>query len=66
MTSSRKCTRAESTDVANAVFDGADVCGLNAETTTGKYPIQAVEMMSKICAEAERCLNYRRIFERNV
>jgi pyruvate kinase len=46
-------TRAEVTDVANAIFDGTDAIMLSAETSIGKYPIQAVKMMAKIAQEAE-------------
>jgi pyruvate kinase len=50
-------TRAEATDVANAIFDGTDAVMLSAETATGKYPVQAVSMMSKIAREAEKVLS---------
>jgi pyruvate kinase len=49
-------TRAEVSDVATAIFDGADAIMLSAETATGRYPIETVEMMARIAGRAEQAM----------
>lgn len=51
-------TRAESSDVANAIFDGTDAIMLSGETASGKYPVETVMIMSKIAQSAEDALDY--------
>ncbi len=56
-------TRAEASDVATAVYDGADAVMLSAESASGDYPLESVEMMNRIIARTERDPLYRKLIE---
>jgi len=56
-------TRAETTDVANAIDEGTSAIMLSGETAAGKYPVESLETMVKIAAKAESEINYRKRFE---
>ncbi|MGP1593923.1 MAG: pyruvate kinase [Treponema sp.] len=61
MTHNLRPTRAEVTDVANAIFDGTSAIMLSGETAAGRYPVETVKMMNSIAITTENALNYEKI-----
>lgn len=66
MVNSYRATRAEASDIANAIFDGTDVIMLSGETASGSYPLEAVQTMAKIALRTEEALDYAAIFKGKV
>jgi pyruvate kinase len=66
MVASSRPTRAEATDVANAILDGTDAVMLSQETAVGAYPVEAIAMMASIAERTERNLPYRQWNEERV
>ncbi|KAH1097774.1 hypothetical protein J1N35_014695 [Gossypium stocksii] len=66
MTDNLRPTRAEATDIANAILDGSDVILLGAETLRGLYPVETISTVGKICSEAEKVFNQDMFFKKTV
>lgn len=66
MTNLERPTRAEVSDIANAVLDGTDAVMLSGETTVGRHPVEALNMMEKIIKAAERDIDYNSVLQKSI
>lgn len=66
MTKNPRPTRAETTDVANAIYDGTTAIMLSGESANGNYPIESVETMAKIATRTEADINYKGRFKKKI